>query len=49
MTTYECKECHKPVSVVGGQVHKDCKCDAPITANLKAVATGEGGVDQEPK
>ena len=40
MTTYECKECKAPVSVDNGTVRKSCSCEAPVIANLRAVAYG---------
>jgi len=44
MTTYTCKACNAPASLFNGTVKPSCKCNAPITAHLKATATGEGGV-----
>ena len=40
MTTYECKECKAPVSIDHGNARKSCTCEAPIIANLTAVAYG---------
>lgn len=44
MTTYECKSCGSPATVRNGVLVRDCHCDAPIIANLKAHATGESKV-----
>lgn len=44
MTTFTCKACGKAVKVEDGKPVRDCKCDAPVIAHLKAHATGEGGV-----
>jgi len=34
---YYCKECQKPVLVLPeGKVMKNCKCDAPVIAEMKA-------------
>lgn len=42
MTTYECKECGKPVDLVDGELVRTCEHhDATIIANLTAHATGE--------
>jgi len=40
----KCSECKKEVKVVDGQVVRACEgCTAPIVAEMKATATGEGG------
>ena len=44
MTTYACKCCGAPVTSVHGTMVRTCKCNAPIIANMKAVARGAGGV-----
>jgi uncharacterized OB-fold protein len=41
MTTYTCKECGK---VIADPAKRDCNCNAPIIAHLKATATGESSV-----
>ena len=43
MTTYTCTKCGKVLPVVNGAPLRDA-CAAPIIANLKAHATGEGGL-----
>ena len=44
MTTYTCKACGKPVAVINGQIVRQCACDAPVTADIKATARGAGAV-----
>jgi hypothetical protein len=44
MTEYKCKECGFYVSVVDGQIVRQCDCDAPVIANISAIARGDGGV-----
>jgi len=44
MTTYECKECGKPVEVKNGTLVRMCGHSGPILANIKATATGESQV-----
>jgi DNA-directed RNA polymerase subunit RPC12/RpoP len=45
MTRYTCKECGKEIKRTSdGGVIRDCGCDAPIIAHLKATATGESSV-----
>jgi hypothetical protein len=44
VTTYECKACGKPATFRNGYLARDCQCNAPIIANLKATATGESQV-----
>lgn len=44
MTTYECKDCGKPVQIKNATPVRVCGCSAPIIANIKAHATGEAKV-----
>lgn len=44
MTTYKCSWCNKPVTVTAEKVERPCGCEAPIIANIQAVARGAGGV-----
>lgn len=44
MTEYKCKKCGAPVRVMDGQIVRQCDCDAPVTANISAIARGDGGV-----
>lgn len=44
MTTYACKCCGAAVTAVNGTMVRTCACNAPIVANLTAVARGVGGV-----
>lgn len=44
MTTYTCAACKAVLPLVGGQPQRVCACQAPIVANLRAVASGAGGV-----
>lgn len=44
MTTYTCAQCGKPLPLVNGSPQRTCGCNAPIIANMKAHATGAGGV-----
>lgn len=43
MTTYTCAKCGKLLPIVNGAPQRDA-CNAAITANLRAHATGSGGV-----
>ena len=46
-TGYECKECGKPVEVIGEVVIRVCPHkDAAVVAVMTAVATGEGRTEQ---
>jgi len=44
MTEYKCKNCGSPVSVVDGQIVRNCDCDAPVISSISAIARGAGGV-----
>jgi DNA-directed RNA polymerase subunit RPC12/RpoP len=45
MTAYTCKDCGKEVARTSdGGVVRNCKCDAPIVAHIKATAKGESSV-----
>ena len=44
MTTFSCKSCNAPVTLVNGGLVKTCACHAPVVANMTAVARGAGGV-----
>jgi len=45
--TYTCKGCGRPVQVEDGEVVRTCQCPTTtgVTADISAVATGEGGVE----
>jgi hypothetical protein len=45
-TTYTCKKCGTTVPFVNGVLTRPCGCDAPIIANLHAVARGISAVAQ---
>lgn len=46
---FTCAECHAPVEITDGIVHRDCPHDeAGIVADLSATATGEGTADAPP-
>lgn len=44
MTTYKCASCEKPVTVTPLGIKRPCDCDAPVIANIQAVARGAGGL-----
>lgn len=44
MTTYHCSECEAPATVEEGEVIRSCDHEAPIIADIQAVATGESSV-----
>ena len=44
MTTYTCQKCGTAATVENGVVVRGCACAAPVIANIKAHATGQGGV-----
>lgn len=43
MTIYTCTKCGRTLPVVGGAPQRD-GCSAPIIANIRAHATGAGGI-----
>jgi DNA-directed RNA polymerase subunit RPC12/RpoP len=44
MTVYRCAHCSAPAKVEAGVVVRTCACSAKVIADLKAKATGAGGV-----
>jgi DNA-directed RNA polymerase subunit RPC12/RpoP len=45
MTRYTCKECGKTVNRTDdGAMIRECNCNAPIIAHLKATATGKASM-----
>jgi hypothetical protein len=44
VTTYQCAACAAPAKVEAGVIVRTCACQAPVLANLKATATGQGGI-----
>lgn len=42
--SYKCKKCGLGVIVTKEKVIKACKCEAPVVADMTAVASGRGGV-----
>ena len=49
MTTYECKECKAPVTMENSTARRACCCEAPIIANLPAVAYGRSAMSHDHK
>lgn len=45
MTTYNCSKCGKAVAVTEAGIKRPCDCDAPVIANLQAVARGAAVVN----
>ena len=35
-----CSKCGAAVQIVGALVVRECKCDAPVVASMKATASG---------
>lgn len=46
MTNYICSECKIVVLVIEGEAITPCKCDAPIIAEISAIAYGAGVVKE---
>lgn len=42
MSDYRCSQCNAEVKIIDGNVAKSCNHDAPIIANMSAIAVGEG-------
>jgi uncharacterized Zn finger protein (UPF0148 family) len=45
MTTYHCSECGAPATVEDGEVIRTCEHEAPVIADIQAVASGESAVN----
>ncbi len=41
---YICSECELGAMVVNGELVRFCECNAPVIAQMDAVADGKGGV-----
>jgi hypothetical protein len=41
---YHCAKCHKPAVVLRGLVVRQCRCKAPIVAEMTAKMEGRGGI-----
>ncbi len=44
--TLKCSKCGLGVIVLNGKTITACKCNAPVVADIAAVATGSGNLNQ---